>query len=182
MVWKSSREATCVKIEYETSSHFKTLVVANFYPAGNVDGEFPYNVFPAKDLVEDYPFQPQRPSRPGYDRPTRPNQDRPTRPDYDRPTRPDYDRPTRPDHDRPTRPDYDRPTRPDYDRPTRPDYDRPTRPDYDRPIRPTRPDYDRPPYNRPQTEYPTHPISYYLGGADMQNFQYEPVETVLVLQ
>lgn len=121
LIWRGSREASCVRIEYETGSHYKTLLVANFWPAGNVRGEFPFNVMPPKrggddDYVdqdeqeEDYrpPRPSPRPPRPTPTRPPRPTS-RPPRPDYpDYPERPDYYPPAPyPPRPRPPRPDYD---------------------------------------------------------------------------
>lgn len=77
LVWKSSREASCIKIEFETQQSFKTLVVANFWPAGNVKGEFAQNVLPIRQTRPDLIDHPSRPMnrpwpRPPYRPPTRP--------------------------------------------------------------------------------------------------------------
>ncbi|KAH9412998.1 hypothetical protein DERP_013980, partial [Dermatophagoides pteronyssinus] len=84
LVWRGSREATCVKIEFETPQNYKTLVVANFWPAGNVKGEFPSNVMPVRrkrpDMIEPPSNKVQRPwPRPPY-RPTTEPPSYPTHP------------------------------------------------------------------------------------------------------
>ncbi|KAJ6218004.1 hypothetical protein RDWZM_009161 [Blomia tropicalis] len=168
LVWKSSREVSCAKIDYQTLEHYKTLLVCNYFPAGNVNGEFPFNVMPVRrgsypdDEYPTRPIRPNRPNRPDYDEPNRPN--RPNRPDYDDPIRPN--RPNRPDYNDPIRPN--RPNRPDYNepiRPTHPDYveprppKRPVRPDYEEPRPPTRPDGHRPVTSRPRPPYePDRPL------------------------
>jgi hypothetical protein len=167
LVWRQSKYLGCARVEDDTRGYFETYIVCNYHPAGNVEGMYPYNVYPPKDKNS------QRPGgggggagnvRPDRDRPDkdRPDQDRPDRdrPDRDRPDwdRPDKDRPDRdrPDRDRPDRdrPDRDRPDKdhPDRDRPdlNRPDRDRPDR---DRPDR-DRPDRDRPDLNRPDRDRP----------------------------
>jgi hypothetical protein len=170
LVWRQSKYLGCARVEDDTRGYFETYIVCNYHPAGNVEGMYPYNVYPPKDKNS------QRPGggggggggagnvRPDRDRPDkdRPDQDRPDRdrPDWDRPDRDRPDR-DRPDRDRPDRdrPDRDRPDKdhPDRDRPdlNRPDRDRPDRdrPDRDRPDR-DRPDRDRPDLNRPDRDRP----------------------------
>ena len=129
MVWKSTRDVSCAKIEYETRDHYKTLLVCNFYPAGNVNGEFPYNVLPLR--------------RGGGERPDYPDE-RPVRPKPPPSSNNDYERPS---NNRPTnRPTNNRPggggirPRPPYDE-DKPDYDVPNRP------------------GNNNDRYPTHPVS-----------------------
>ena len=84
LVWRGSREATCVKIEFETPQNYKTLIVANFWPPGNVKGEFSANVMPLRstrpDMVEPPSHKNKRPwPRPPY-RPTTEPPSYPTHP------------------------------------------------------------------------------------------------------
>jgi len=156
LVWRQSKYLGCARVEDDTRGYYETYIVCNYLPPGNVEGQYPYNVYPLKDKYGQRPGAggggggSERPDRPG-DRPDRPG-DRPDRPG-DRPDRPGDrpDRPEWPDRDRPDRdrPDRDRPDR-ERDRPDRDKPDR-DRPDLDRPDR-DRPDRDRPDLNRPNRE------------------------------
>jgi hypothetical protein len=141
LVWRQSKYLGCARVEDDTRGSYETYIVCNYLPAGNVEGQYPYNVYPVKEKYGQRPGSSERPNRPDRDR-DRPDRDRPDR------DRPDRDRPDRdrPDKDRPDkdRPDWDRPDkdRPDRDRPDRdrPNRERPNR----RPVvRPQPPGYPK---------------------------------------
>ncbi|XP_054154140.1 uncharacterized protein LOC128952730 [Oppia nitens] len=49
VVWRGSQYLGCARVEDDTRQYYETYIVCNYWPAGNVDSRYPYNVFPLRD-------------------------------------------------------------------------------------------------------------------------------------
>ncbi|CAG2102363.1 unnamed protein product [Medioppia subpectinata] len=50
VVWRGSQYLGCARVEDDTRKYFETYIVCNYLPAGNVDGQYPYNVYPLREV------------------------------------------------------------------------------------------------------------------------------------
>jgi len=59
VVWRGSQYIGCALIEQDKNIKYpETFIVCNYWPAGNIDNQYPYNVYPVKERPERPPSGP----------------------------------------------------------------------------------------------------------------------------
>ena len=50
VVWRGSHHMGCAQVRDNTRNYPETYIVCNYWPPGNVDSQYPYNVYPLKEV------------------------------------------------------------------------------------------------------------------------------------